>query len=372
MAKLLHISANAYPPLYGRHHHTKNIWQELAGGFEEYHILARSENNAYSYSHEGNIHLHLVPRLTQRSKIFFLTSFWMFWLIKKYNITHLLSQCPIAGGVTAALASRFFRIPLMVELHGEEYFRLFQSQSFFGRISTALMRYTFRHARKIRSLNDAMTQKLIQNKITENIVLIPNRVNLAIFNKQKKDFVLKGPLKIISVGRFVWEKNYLNLMRCLHANLSDFHLTLVGGGKLKDEYERYIHENNLDQKVRLIEWIDQKELVDLIVSSDLYVQYSLSEGMPRTIVEAMALQMPIISTDVGSISGVLTDRSNALVIGSDSCGGLTHAIGALMQDAFLRESIATQAYRDVVEKYEWNKVFELYKNEIAGMRYEHS
>lgn len=372
MAKLLHISANTYPPLNGRHHHTKNIWQELAEGFEEYHILARSENNAYSYSREGNIHLHLVPRLTQRSKIFFLTSFWMFWLIKKYNITHLLSQCPIVGGFTAALASKCFHIPLMVEIHGEEYFRLFQSTSFFARISTSLMRYTFRHACKIRSLNEAMTQKLIQNNITENIVLIPNRVNLAIFNVQKNDFALKGPLKIISVGRFVWEKNYLNLIKCLHANLADFHLTLVGGGKLKHEYERYIRENNLDQKVCLIEWMEQNDLVDLIVSSDLYVQYSLSEGMPRTIVEAMALQMPVISTDVGSILGVLTDRSNAIVIGSDSCDGLVHAIKALRQDALLRESIAKQAYRDVVEKYEWNRVFKMYRNEIAGMRYEYS
>lgn len=372
MAKLLHISANTYPPLTGRHHHTKNIWQELADGFEEYHILARSENNAYSYSREGNIHLHLVPRLTQRSKIFFLTSFWMFWLIKKYNITHLLSQCPIVGGFTAALASKFFHIPLMVEIHGEEYFRLFQSTSFFARISTSLMRYTFRHACKIRSLNEAMTQKLIQNKITENIVLIPNRVNLAIFNVQKNDFALKGPLKIISVGRFVWEKNYLNLIKCLHTNLADFHLTLVGGGKLKHEYERYIHENNLDQKVCLIEWMEQNDLVDLIVSSDLYVQYSLSEGMPRTIVEAMALQMPIISTNVGSILGVLAHRSNAIVIDSESCDALVHAIKALRQDALLRESIAKQAYRDVVEKYEWNRVFKMYRNEIAGMRYEYS
>lgn len=69
--KLLHISANTYPPLNEKHHHTKNIWKELAKGFDEYHILARSETNKYSFSKEGNIYLHLVPRVTKKSKIFF-------------------------------------------------------------------------------------------------------------------------------------------------------------------------------------------------------------------------------------------------------------------------------------------------------------
>jgi hypothetical protein len=38
----------------------------------------------------------------------------------------------------------------------------------------------------------------------------------------------------------------------------------------------------------------------------------------------------------------------------------------------LREEIALHAYKDVVEKYEWNKVFELYRNEIKSMKYENS
>lgn len=100
MIKLLHISANTYPPLDGKHHFTKEIWKELAKGFDEYHVLARSETNKYSYSNEGNI--HLVPRLTQ---VFFFTSFWMFRIIK---ITHLLSQCPIVGGFAGTIASKLF------------------------------------------------------------------------------------------------------------------------------------------------------------------------------------------------------------------------------------------------------------------------
>jgi glycosyltransferase involved in cell wall biosynthesis len=363
--KLLHVSANTYSPLNGKHHHTKNIWKELAKGFDEYHILARGEKNNYSYSNEGNMHLHLIPRITQKSKIFFFSSFWMFWIIKKYKISHLLSQCSIIGGFTATLASKFYKIPLMVEIHGEEYFRFLEKDSFIVKV----MKYTFNNAIKIRSLNNEMTKKLKKYNIEKNVVEIPNRVNLNIFNEQKNDFSIANQIKFISVGRFVWEKDYLNLIKALHNTNIDFHLTLIGGGPLKNEYEKYISKNKLDSKIVLIDWIEQKDMIDMIVNSDIYIQSSVSEGMPRTIVEAMSLQMPIISTNVGSIEGVLVNGKNAVVINPNKIDELVDAIAKLINDDKLRETIALQGYKDVVEKYEWNKVFELYRNEIKIMRY---
>lgn len=366
--KLLHISANTYPPLNGKNHHTKNIWQELAKGFDEYHILARSETNKYNYSKEGNIHLHLVPRLTKKSKVFFFTSFWMFWIIKKYKITHLLAQCPIVGGFTAAVASKFFKIPLFVEIHGEEYFRFFRNNNYI----VSIMRYTFNIAKKIRSLNDEMTNKLKKYYIVNKVVEIPNRVNLSIFNNPKNNFSISEQIKFVSVGRFVWEKDYLNLIKTLHISNIPFHLTLIGGGILKKEYEKYILENKLDSNVVLIDWIQQKDMIDMIINCDIYIQSSVSEGMPRTILEAMALQMPIISTNVGSIEGVLEHGNNSIVINPNRVDELVDAIDMLINNDNLREEIALNAYKDVVDKYEWNKVFNLYRNEIKSMKYENS
>jgi len=365
MAKLLHISPNIYPPLDGPHHHTKNIWKELAKGFDEYHILARSETNKYSFSQEGNIYLHLVPKITKKSKIFFFTSFWMFYIIKKYKITHLLSQCPIVGGFSASIASRFFKIPLMVEIHGEEYFRFFYNNSFV----VPLMKFTFENAKKIRSLNQEMTNKLMSFVINKNkIVEIPNRVNLNIFNLPKENFKLHKPVKLISVGRFVKEKNYLNLIKALSESNIDFHLTLIGGGILKQQYLNLIKEKKLENKIKLIDWIEQKEMIKILRNADIYIQFSISEGMPRTIVEAMAMRLPIISTDVGSIKGVLVNKKNSIVIKPDK-DELIKALHLLINNDSLRKNIALKAYKDVLEKYEWNKVFELYRNEIKSMKY---
>ena len=93
-------------------------------------------------------------------------------------------------------------------------------------------------------------------------------------------------------------------------------MTLIGGGVEKINFENYITKNNFIERVTIIDWINQKELAKLIINSDIYIQSSVSEGMPRTILEAMALKMPIISTNVGSIKGIL-NVNNSILINSD-------------------------------------------------------
>ena len=367
---ILHITPNIYPALNGKEHHTKNIWRELAKGFDEYHILARSQTNSYNYSTEGNIHLHLIPKITKRSKTYFFSSAFMFYLIKKYKINYLLSQCPIVGGVNAVLASKLFKIPVMVEIHGEEYFKFFENNSFI----VPVMNFSFNNATKIRSLNELMTNRLIKYNINKDkIVEINNRVNTALFSPPKTNFKLSGvSIKLVSVGRFVWQKNYLNLIKYLSESSIDFHLTLIGGGPDKDKYLEYIKNNCLEDKITLIDSIPQQDLIDYIIKSDIYIQYSVSEGMPRAILEAMALRMPIISTDIGLIPGVLKDKTNSLLIKPNKKEDLLKAISLLMYDTELRKDIANQAYNEVLEKYEWKKVFEEYRNQIKGMKYENT
>ena len=370
MTKLLHISANTYPPLDGKHHHTKNIWKELAKGFDEYHILARSETNSYNYSNEENIHLHLVPKFTKKSKIFFFTSFWMFWIIKKYKITHLLAQCPIIGGFTGAIASRSFKIPLFVEIHGDVYFKYMQEKSFVHKLLSKITKFTFKNATKIRSLSSAMNNMLNSYGINTNIVIVPNRVNLELFKSQKKLYELHSPIKIISIGRFVEQKGYdiaIEAIKQLSVKYS-IELYLIGGGVL---YDKYATLSKGYENIKLIKWIEQSELKVLLEQSDIYIQPSkpyFGEAMPRTILEAMAMKLPIITTNIAAIPGILNE-SNAIVINPNKVDELVNAIDKLINDENLRKKVALQGYKDVSEKYEWNKVFESYRDEIKSMEY---
>jgi glycosyltransferase involved in cell wall biosynthesis len=364
MVKLLHISSNSFPSMEIEHT-TKKIWRELATGFDEYHILARSKDNKFHNFQESNIYLHLVPSFF-KSKSFIFTSFHMIKVIKKYDINILLSQCPILGGALATFISKMRKIPIMVEIHGLEYFRILDSNKIKNRIASKLIKYSLNNSTKVRSLSSKMTEMLFQRGFKNNIVEIPNRVNLEIFNKPKKDNNLNRRIKIISVGRFVWEKGYDNAINAV-INLRKFYdleLILIGGGPLMNEYIKLIGNN---EGIKLIEWIAQEDFVPILHDSDIYIQPSISEGMPRSILEAMAIKLPVVASDVGAISGIIDNMINGVLIQPGITSEIEKAIKLLIENDDLRKRIAKSGYLDVINKYEWKRVFEKYKNELLNM-----
>ena len=367
MSNLLHLSANQFIGI-NTSSHTFKIWQELAKGFDNYYVFARSERNRFEKFKNGNITLILIPKVFKKSRIFILTSFLILFYVKKLKISHILCQSAIFGGTASILAKKIFDIPVMIEIHGEEYFRLMNTQKKYLKPLSLYLIFIYKSANKVRSLNSFMTQKLCKHGIKENVTEIYNRVNLELFNQIKTNYRIQNDsFKIVSVGRFVKEKNYENLIKYLSKLNFKYHLTLIGGGELKDNYINVIRDFRQDDNVTLIDWIDQKDFISILINNDIYIQSSVSEGMPRTIVEAMALQMPVISTRVGSIEGVLENEVNGLLI-STTEEEIINAIYRFYNSEALRATLAFKARKDVIEKYEWNLVFEKYRKEIISMK----
>lgn len=366
MSNLLHVSANIYSGINKTDHNYK-IWNELAKGFDEYYLFARSPRNKFETFKEDNITLILIPKIINPARIFIFSSFLILFYIKKLGITHILCQSAIFGGIAVILAKKIYNIPVMIEIHGEEYFRIMNSRKLHLKLISNLLILIYKNADKVRSLNPYMTQKLYNLGISNNVVEIFNRVNLKLFNKTKTNYLLNDDvLKLVSVGRFVKEKNYENLIRYLSKLKLKYHLTLIGGGELKIKYKNVIQDLNQQKNVTLIDWIEQRDFIDIIIKSDIYIQSSISEGMPRTILEAMALQMPIITTSVGSIKGVIKSEVNGLLVSIHE-DDIISAIQKLYNSESLRTELAHNARRDVIKKYEWTSIFEKYRRELISM-----
>lgn len=365
MINLLHVSPNKYKGINSSDHNY-NIWIELSKGVDNYYILARSDDNKFKRFKENNITLILIPKVINQARIFILTSFIVFFYIRKLNITHILCQSAIFGGLACIISKRIFKISVMIEIHGEEYFRIMDSKKGVMKFFSYILIYIYRRADKVRSLNTNMTKKLDNHGINKNVVEIYNRVNLELFNKVKENFNISETFKLVSVGRFVKEKNYENLIIYLHNSGIKFNLTLIGGGFLKEKYIKLIKDLNLEKNIVLIDWVQQKEFINILLNSDLYIQSSVSEGMPRTIIEAMALQMPIVTTNVGSIAGVIENEINGLLVNPVE-SEIIFAIKRMRDSQILREKLAKEARDIVLKKFEWNLVFEKYRNEIITM-----
>lgn len=364
MRRVLHISANNYPDL-AEFHFTKRIWLELAKGADEYHVLARGKTNQIRHYQEGNLFLHLVPSWGKRERSFLLSSLYLFPLIKRHKINSLLVQSPLLGGLTASIASKWWNIPMMVELHGEHYFRYFEKKGIVNKVMAFLTSITLREAKRIRALNVLMAQRL---KLLgfDKVTVIPNRVDTILFSPPKQLYKLKQPVQLISVGRFVPEKNYLSLLHLLGNWNRPFLLTLVGGGPQKEEMMALVNRLGLEAKVTLIDWLPQQQLVALLTQSDVYIQSSISEALPRSLLEAMALGMPCVTTDAGCIAGTVEHEVNGLIV-SKNLADFLPALDAIVGSDEKRRKLGEAARDEILCHYEWNQSFQMYREAVYGM-----
>lgn len=368
MMRVLHISANQFPPL-NVDHHTKKIWIELAKDADEYHVFARSQKNCFERYREKNIVLHLIPAIGKRERSFLISGFLLLFYIPRYRITHLLSQSPITGGLPGVIASKLFGLPIMVELHGDVFFKYFQKKTWTDRILSLLVKYSLRNATLVRSLSNEMSRLLHSEGIKNNVVEIPNRVDLQLFHPPKTDYRAGKSFKIISVGRFVPQKGY-NIAIEAVLELSKKYpveLYLIGGGELFKELMLCAGGNS---QIHLIEWMEQKELIRFLRESDLYIQPSvpfLGEAMPRTILEAMGMGLPVIATNIAAIPGVVDHGTNGLLIEPGSILALVNAIEKLLLNEELRYHLGTNAFIKASSHYEWDHAFRIYRNALYGM-----
>jgi glycosyltransferase involved in cell wall biosynthesis len=368
---LLHISGNQYQPLPADHH-TRRIWDELAKGFDEYHVLARAEGMRASHSVEGNIHLHLLPSFGRRMWVFFFLSLVLPYFVIRYKPTHLLAQCPVLGGLAASVCATVFRLPLFVELHGAHYFEPTR-KGWVGNLEFGIYRslswLAFAAADRIRSLSQDMSDRLYAVYgigLQRKVCTIPTRVDLSVFDKSKADYSTGEVLRVISVGSFYPRKNHRNLIRDLALIGIPFRLVLVGSGPLVDDYRQLSDELGLSEHVAVAGQVGHHELVNLLAESDVYIHYALSEGLPRAILEAMAAGLPVVATRVGFIRGVLEDGENALVLDPPWPAHLANAIDRIYTSESLRRKLGENARRTIEERFESNLVFERYRKAILG------
>jgi len=122
--------------------------------------------------------------------------------------------------------------------------------------------------------------------------------------KKKTLYSEKLPLKLVTVGRLEGEKGHEDLIRSLHLLGNSAALTVVGDGTKKQALINLAQELSIN--VTFLGAItDRDELFGLLESSDLFVMPSHTEGMPRALLEAMAIGLPCIGTNVGGIPEVL-------------------------------------------------------------------
>ena len=147
---------------------------------------------------------------------------------------------------------------------------------------------------------------------------------------------------LLRVGRLAVIKGNDVLLRTLTTLPRNCKLLFVGDGEDGDRLQRLCRELNLDGRVIFAGF--RSDVSRLLAAADVFVISSLNEGLPMVLLEAMASQRPIISTDVGAIPEVITHKKSGLLVPPADAPALASAIAEVLSSPERAQKLAAEAY----------------------------
>ena len=169
------------------------------------------------------------------------------------------------------------------------------------------------------------------------------------------------PRRVVAVGRLVEKKGFdvlLESAALMSARGVDFTLDLIGGGPLETPLERRMAELDLGGRVRLRGPQPQAEIARAVSEAAAFAAPCVvgrdgnRDGLPTTLVEAMALGTPCVSTDVTGIPELVRDGDTGLLVPQNDAAALAAVLERLLADPALRITLATRARRRIEEDFD--------------------
>jgi colanic acid/amylovoran biosynthesis glycosyltransferase len=166
---------------------------------------------------------------------------------------------------------------------------------------------------------------------------------------------------ILSVGSLTEKKGHEYLIDAcvlLAEKGYDFQCSIIGVGPLQESLQARINRYKLQDKVHLLGGKKQDEVLDLYRQSDIFAlacvvaQGGDRDGMPNVLIEAMAMQLPVVTTPVTGIPELVRDGENGLLVPEREGAALAQALERLIQDEPLRRELGRRGRETVLNGFE--------------------
>mgnify|MGYP005845701429 CR=1 FL=1 len=167
-----------------------------------------------------------------------------------------------------------------------------------------------------------------------------------------------GKVIIVSVARLDPVKNLLMLLRVM-SRLRRTHphaeCWLLGDGVCREELERFAEEHRLSN-VKFLGY--RTNVAEIIARADIAVLTSIKEGVPRGLMEPMAMGVPVVATDVKGNRDVVADGECGFLAPLDDDAAFGERLAMLIGRPDLRTALGESASRRIHERYDEQKVIE--------------
>lgn len=181
------------------------------------------------------------------------------------------------------------------------------------------------------------------------IIVIPNCFSNITTYKEKN---YKGTIHIITVGRFVPQKDYetaIHSIACLKKETSNIIFDIVGYGSLEAQIREWVKKYKIDDITNI--YINPNNIDQLLDHAHIYLSTSLFEGTSNSIMEGMNANLPIVATNVGDNDQLVIPRKNGFLCNIKDVNEIARYLKKLINSKELRDQMGKESKKLLVEKY---------------------
>jgi len=195
-----------------------------------------------------------------------------------------------------------------------------------------------------------------QKRNFPNLAFIPNTIDLADYPyTNKRDTDVPKLLWVRSFAALYNPKMAVDVLRALQTDYPNAELCMVGPDKdgSLEVTRAYAKKQNVE--VTFTGRLTKAEWVALSKKFTIFINTTNFDNTPVSVIEAMCLGLPIVTTNVGGIPFLLEDQQTALLVDKNSHVQMVEAVKSLVENLELRDRIIENG-RAYVEQFDWNKV----------------
>lgn len=260
------------------------------------------------------------------------------------------------------LTKRVTGVPYVVALRGGDVPGAESSVSGLQKILAPVRRAVLAGARAV-TANSGGLAAISSATDAFPVDVIPNGVDTEFFRPGPGDGKHDETVRLLFVGRFNGQKNLAVLLQqfaIAHARVPTIRLTMVGDGPHRSMLEAEANRLGIVDAVSWLGWMAKPELAQLYRDVDIFLNPSLYEGMPNTVMEAMASGLPVIASAVAGNDELVEHDRTGLLFNLDDRDALAEAMVFLSANPHLRASYGRSGRAAVVSKYSWEATAQHY------------
>jgi glycosyltransferase involved in cell wall biosynthesis len=189
-------------------------------------------------------------------------------------------------------------------------------------------------------------------------LLLENGIDVAAFRRRQSPAEARASLGLANIptigalGRLSAEKGFDILIRAVDRLFTagfPVQLLIAGEGAEQTALATLIRELGRENEIRLLGY--RTDLIPLYESMDIYALSSYREGLPNVLLEAMAMEVPVVTTRVAGVPRLVTAGETGEMVDAGSVDQMVGALQRLLRDADLRKRYAAAGRRTVEERF---------------------